>query len=1613
MWHMRQTRPLSTRVIAALLAVITAFSCVPTQALAEALAETSVEQQPQTEQPIQADASAVADGSAEPADDAATDDAAGEAAASSDEGEKSSDAEDATAEQSSGASGVAVQSAYVTVDSVEIVGEDGKNLTYANNTAKVGDTVKVAAYYEDDWDDEEEITSSEYALLSYQWYIGEKQSSAPTASGYTALEGETSRELTLTADMAGKYVACKVTYGSSWQYKFTSSLKNAVKAAENPSVSPDAKMLAEAKQKLSYWKPNPAYGTDTNIVDMLSAKLKDLGYDSVTASLKSVSFTATDPAAQGSIADAGTITYFFLSNADKTTSSDYSVLRQFKPTYVLTLGSESVEFTPDYTSTLAWDTARVENYLGKKIAQAELPESVASGTVASSVKEETLPGVIYENGKKVATIEWTSSDASAAKVTSEDYGATYKASYTHGGSAANVTLTAKVSLFVSGYGNAPSTTVTKRFSTTVAPKSAEDIAAEKAELEAVLDRIVLKDFVTKQEVDPSAVEADLQLPTMRRSGIDAPAGATLSYSSSDASVAKVYGYRVIITRDIEGGTNEATITATLTKDGVTATRDIKIGIKPIAESEIDEAVSFMEKVKADYANALLGQNSSIDDVQSDLSTFAEAVPAADGSIEYHKGSDSTLVGIVASDLPGYDPMAGTSWRTYRSSDTSIIADETLRVTRPEADSLVTVESNLTYGKYESLAKAHPENAKLQSLVNQSVKATFRVTGTTDHTDPQISVSFELVGTDADGADEIWSNASRQVSYGSAADELIESVLGELGLDHTSTTTQYGYYLSDITSADGRKLGYDETTGRYWQLFVNGESSSASASGVKLAPGDSVVLYYSAWGASLDDIGNARVKASVSFIGPDAAGNNSVWYSAADVRLKAGSTVADLTVESLKNSGLTYTLMTPEVDGYFYLSDITSADGRKLGWDSQTGRYWQLYVNGAYSTVGADQVTLKPGDVVQYVYAADGEKPLDGVIVNPSVKGPDWDSDWPGYTSADKVTDAPVPTADAEAKWVSKLKESSEWNLGMSDPLLVGDYLYVAVGGKLYKKNVDTGETVENGEAALASAIDSTSRMVYADGLILVPLSSGRLQALTADTLVTKWVTDALPKGTQGNQQSISSVTVRDGYAYFGTSDADWSATYGGYLLCVRISDGKVMWCNANPNSAGYYWSGMAFAGGYGLIADDSGTVSVVNPTSGAVVSSLKIADRVRTTVLVDGMTAYVVSNDGCLHKLTVSDDGSLVEAKKVQFGFSSTSTPVLVNGKIIVGGTSEDFFTGRYGTYHYGQIAVIDAATLEVENSVCKADGNYIRQYGYDASGDVKSQPVVSVQDGETYVYFTSNCNPGGVYRYRVGDAEAEILYTPETADQNYCMASISVGSDGSLYYTNDSGKLFAIKGNGQRLPRFTVSFDAGGADASATPSQRVKQGHAVVEPAAPKRSGYTFLGWYTADGAKWDFSQSVTGEMTLYARWEKKGGSEPAVEPTQPTTPSTPSTPQGGSETGSGSGTDDGNGSGKGKGGNTTIALASNTNGADAENVDDGSQTSDEPAGEKDASAASSTSGKASSGSASTTSANADAGAEQTASQMPIWPFVGIGLGVLALILILLLGRRKKEDEE
>lgn len=965
-----------------------------------------------------------------------------------------------------------------------------------------------------------------------------------------------------------------------------------------------------------------------------------------------------------------------------------------------------------------------------------------------------------------------------------------------------------------------------------------------------------------------------------------------------------------------------------------------------------------------------------------------ATPAENGSGESAASPAADLNasgGVANGDTAEQDAAATASGPTGKTEDDGAAGNEA-----PAASTSDTSKQDAAVVSAAGEAKAQPAKAESQD----------------------VSATCSVVGTDAKGAQQTWAAAQRiTLKEGSTAADLSEQLFKQAGLkaDYDPNGT-WGWALNTITSPfdKDRKLGYDSATGAYWQLFVNGSASEAGAGGYTLKDGDSVVWCYSKYG----DPAPEQVSVTMEIIGKKAEIAQR-WTSPSTQVFAKGTSIKDASAAYFDALGIKSKMY--DQFGYWGVYSLVSPlDGIELS------GAWSFFVNGVPGSQLDSDYVLKSGDKIVWAFAPGDTVPgVDSVVVDPGAARPNWDSDWPGYTSADKVTDAPVPTKDAEAKWVSELKGSNEWSKGISDPLLVGDYLYVAVGSKLLKKDVDTGETVA--ESPLAAKIDSTSRMVYTGGVMLVPLSSGRLQALTVDALATVWVTDELPAGPDGAQQSLASITVRDGFAYFGTASASWSDSSDGYLLCVRISDGKVMWQHKNENSKGYYWAGLAFSGNYGVIADDSGTVSTVDPETGKTVASLKIAERVRTTVLVDGSIAYVVSADGVLHKLSVGTDGTLSELGKVTFGCSSTSTPVLANGKIVVGGSSTESFMGGYQnkyTYHYGQLAVIDAETLSVDYSICKADGGYIRQ-GASGGGDVKSQPVVSVQNGETYVYFTSNNNPGGIYRYRIGDDEAELLYTPVAGDQQYCMASISVGSDGSLYYVNDSGKLFAVKGNGQRVKRYTVTFDANGKDAAMPDSQRVKEGKAATEPSTqPQCKGYTFGGWFTDEACTqaYDFSTPVTADLTLYAKWTKN-----AVNPGGNGGSGT-NGGNGGAGNGSGAGAGTGTGSGSGSKGQqaggaiapghkpttkTTVSTKTETkdNKSDRKDTDKSDKKdekkSDKKSDKKDSKSDKKSDSKSDTGAASTTTAKKSSSAsEQETGTNPL-AIVGVAAGVIGLAIV------------
>lgn len=322
---------------------------------------------------------------------------------------------------------------------------------------------------------------------------------------------------------------------------------------------------------------------------------------------------------------------------------------------------------------------------------------------------------------------------------------------------------------------------------------------------------------------------------------------------------------------------------------------------------------------------------------------------------------------------------------------------------------------------------------------------------------------------------------------------------------------------------------------------------------------------------------------------------------------------------------------------------------------------------------------------------------------------------------------------------------------------------------------------ETASLQLFGTIDASAcRMAYTDGVIIIPLSNGRLQGVSASEMKTLWVSGAITSGAQ----NISTVTASGGMVFTGTAnslDTNYNATTGTFFGINAIT-GERVWANEEANT-GFYWSGACKVGSVLLYGNDAGVLAAVNPATGKTVSTLKLSSAIRSTVISNSAEteAYVTTNVGTLHKISVASDGSLSESNAALFASKSTSTATLFQGNLFVGGGAADYT---------GTLSVVDAATMQIKHSVS-------------LPFEVKSAPLVAkAADGNTYAYFTCNgaegtwpnyTSGGGAWVYCLETNTVTKLFDATDSMANWCTKSIVMGADGTLYWTNDSGTLFAL----------------------------------------------------------------------------------------------------------------------------------------------------------------------------------------------------------------------------
>ncbi|MDE2523907.1 MAG: InlB B-repeat-containing protein [Methanocorpusculum sp.] len=95
--------------------------------------------------------------------------------------------------------------------------------------------------------------------------------------------------------------------------------------------------------------------------------------------------------------------------------------------------------------------------------------------------------------------------------------------------------------------------------------------------------------------------------------------------------------------------------------------------------------------------------------------------------------------------------------------------------------------------------------------------------------------------------------------------------------------------------------------------------------------------------------------------------------------------------------------------------------------------------------------------------------------------------------------------------------------------------------------------------------------------------------------------------------------------------------------------------------------------------------------------------------------------------------------------------------------------------------------------------------------------------------------------------------------------------------------------GDGNMNNAFRVLFDTQGGS-YVSPVTGLSYGDRVAEPANPVKDGYTFGGWYkdAACTQAWSFSDSIPGDMTLYAKWTSSGTAATATQTAQTTAKAT-----------------------------------------------------------------------------------------------------------------------------
>ena len=541
--------------------------------------------------------------------------------------------------------------------------------------------------------------------------------------------------------------------------------------------------------------------------------------------------------------------------------------------------------------------------------------------------------------------------------------------------------------------------------------------------------------------------------------------------------------------------------------------------------------------------------------------------------------------------------------------------------------------------------------------------------------------------------------------------------------------------------------------------------------------------------------------------------------------ETGSIAGTYTIKVNKQAPIETTITTTPGDATVFLTSNVNGDrilpGDKGIYTLDSGSSYTVVVT-RYGYVGQKK-TFTAGEANKTVQIKLEKAP------DSTLKDIELPTDWPLFRKNDEnngVVDVrtPITAEDTVLVWANKLGEGYSGS-AVGSPIIVGGYLYTYSGTTIMKVDKETGLILKTGTMVGGSSF-AINTATYAEGMIFIGLSNGRVQALNAETLESLWVyKDAL-----GGQPNCP-IAYADGYIYTGFWNNE---TKQANFACLSVTDEDATKTNEAKlptwtyTHNGFYWAGAYVNSDFVLVTTDDGadgyvtgrgSILSLNPKTGKLIDSLQATNvgDLRSSVCYDEETEayYFTSKGGDLYQVKVNADGTFTKGSLRRLHLDngadsasappmSTSTPVIANGRAYIGVSG----TSQFTAYSGHNITVVDLSTFSIAYSV--------PTMGYPQTSGLLTTAYQN-GDGYNYVYFFDNFTPGKlrVIRDMPGMTEVDhdyttmetyskdgeehtietayVLFTPDGAQAQYAICSPIVDEEGNIYFKNDSAQLMRL----------------------------------------------------------------------------------------------------------------------------------------------------------------------------------------------------------------------------